>query len=391
VIVREARPEDEAGLAALAVASPDGGAVAFTPEQYVPAREIAREHEISECFVAEVDGMVAGTGQLDIGTCRFEGDDVRYALLSTLRVHPDYRRRGIAARLTDWRLQRAVELAGHDVVVVAYIQAGNTVSVGNARRWATQVGGRIIVTPVPMRRRPPRPRAGLTVRPAADAELAEIAATIDAHYAGHDFARRWNQLRLTGWLAVSPFPDPVNHYLVVTDRSGRLLAGLGLHEEGRLSSLVIGHLRPGSGLRRAAAHRAARWPDAQPHRGQGLVRARPPRRGALPVAGDTLGVAQHRHQPAADPRPPQSRPRRHRRPALAADNHRNRRRALTQADAPADHRRAALRRSDGGTSRDGLSHSVFQRLPRACNVPARASKRGISASRELHQEEVTVG
>ena len=242
MIVREAGPADEAGLAALAGASPDGGAVAFTPEQHVPAREVAREHDISECVVAEVDGAVAASGQLDIGTCRFEGEDVRYALLSTLRVHPDYRRRGIAARLTDWRLQRAAELAGHDVVVVAYIQAGNTASAGNARRWATQVGGRLIVTPVPMRRRPPRPRAGLTVRPAVDAELGEIAATIDAHYAGHDFARRWNQTRLAGWLAASPFPDPVNHYLVVTDQSGRLLAGLGLHEEGRLSSLVITHL-----------------------------------------------------------------------------------------------------------------------------------------------------
>ena len=242
MIVREAGPADEAGLAALAGASPDGGAVAFTPEQHVPPREVAREHDISECVVAEVDGAVAASGQLDIGTCRFEGEDVRYALLSTLRVHPDYRRRGIAARLTDWRLQRAVELAGDDVVAVAYIQAGNTASAGNARRWATQVGGRLIVTPVPMRRRPPRPRASLTVRPAVDAELGEIAATVDAHYAGHDFARRWNQTRLAGWLAASPFPDPVNHYLVVTDQSGRLLAGLGLHEEGRLSSLVITHL-----------------------------------------------------------------------------------------------------------------------------------------------------
>jgi len=188
VIVRAARPEDEAGLAALAGASPDGGAVAFTAEQHVPAREVTREHDISECVVAEVDGAVAASGQLDLGTCRFEGEDVRYALLSTLRVHPDYRRRGIAARLTDWRLQRAAELAGHDAIVVAYIQAGNAASAGNARRWATQVGGRLIVTPVPMRRRPPRPRASLTVRPAVDAELGEIAAAIDAHYAGHDFA-----------------------------------------------------------------------------------------------------------------------------------------------------------------------------------------------------------
>lgn len=242
MIVREATPEDEAALAALDAASPDAGEVAFTLEHHVPAAEIDRPHEISERFVAEVDGVLAGTAHLDIGTCRFEGEDVRYALLNTLQVHPDYRRRGIAAQLTDWRLRRAIELAGPGVVAVAYIQAGNTASLGNARRWATQVGGRLVVTPVPMRRRPPRPRAGLTVRPAANAELAEIGAAIDAHYADHDFARRWDQTRLAGWLAASPFPDPVNHYLVVSDQSGRLLAGLGLREEGRLTSLVIGHL-----------------------------------------------------------------------------------------------------------------------------------------------------
>ena len=241
MIVREAQAQDEAGLAALAAASPDGGAVAFTPEQHVPALQIAREHEISECFVADADGGIAGSGQLDIGTCRFEGDDVRYALLSTLRVHPDYRRRGVAAELTERRLRRAAELAGQDVVAVAYIQAGNAASLGNARRWATQVGGRRVVTPVPMRRRPPRPRPGLTVRPAEGGELAEVAARIDAFYAGHDFARRWNETLLGDWLAASPFPDPVNHCLVVADRSGRLLADLGLHEQG-LFSLVIGHL-----------------------------------------------------------------------------------------------------------------------------------------------------
>ena len=242
MIVRGAQAQDESGLAALAAASPDGGAVAFTPEQHVPALQIAREHDISECFVAEADGVIAGSAQLDIGTCRFEGDDVRYALLSTLRVHPEYRRRGIAAELTDRRLRRAAELAGRDFVAVAYIQAGNAASLANARRWATQVGGRLVVTPVPMRRRPPRPRPGLTVRPADGGELAEVAAAIDASYAGHDFARRWDEERLAGWLAASPLPDPVNHCLVVADSSGRLLGGLGLHEQGRLFSLVIGHL-----------------------------------------------------------------------------------------------------------------------------------------------------
>jgi GNAT superfamily N-acetyltransferase len=242
VIVREAGPEDEAGLAALAAASPDGGAVAFRREEHVPAGQVPRDHETNECLVAEVDGGIAGSARLGLGTCRFEGADTRYALLDALKVHPDFRRRGIAAQLADRRLRRATELAGDDVIAVAYIQAGNAASVGNARRWATQVGGRLVVAPVPMRQRPPRPRSGLTVRPAADTELDEIAAAIDARSASHDFARLWDATRLADWLVVSPFPDPVNHYRVVSDRSGRLLAGFGIHEEGRLMSMVIDHL-----------------------------------------------------------------------------------------------------------------------------------------------------
>ncbi|HEY1819017.1 MAG TPA: GNAT family N-acetyltransferase [Trebonia sp.] len=241
MIVREARREDETRLAALAAASPDGGTGAFRREHHVPADQVARDHEISEQFVAEVDGVVAGTARLDIGSCRFEGEDVRYALLDSLQVHSDYRGHGVAALLTDRRLERASEVAGDDVVALAYIQAGNA-ALANARRWATHVGGRLVVSPMPMRRRPPRPVAGLTVRPAAEADLDGIAAAIDAHYADHDFARRWDVARLSDWLAASPFSDPVNHYVVVTDQSGQLLAGLGLREEGRLTSMVVNHL-----------------------------------------------------------------------------------------------------------------------------------------------------
>jgi predicted N-acetyltransferase YhbS len=242
VIVREATPADRAALEALAAASPDGGAAGARTEEHVPAEQIPRDHEISEHFAAEVDGVIAGTARLDLGTCRFEGEDVRYALLSTLRVHPGYRTRGVADELTDRRLQRAGELAGTDVVALAQLQSGNAASLANARRWATQIGGRLLVTPVPVRARPPRPAAGLTVRPAAEGELAEIAAAAGAACASHNFARRWDAARLAGWLAASPLPDPVNHYRVVTDASGRLLAGLGIHEAGRLASLVVDRL-----------------------------------------------------------------------------------------------------------------------------------------------------
>jgi GNAT superfamily N-acetyltransferase len=242
VIVRQATPEDHARLAELAAVSPDGGTVGFRPEHHVPPEQVTRGHERSEHFVAEVDGALAGTARLDLGTCRFEGEDTRYALLNSLQVDPGYREFGVAGQLTDTRLARATELAGADVVTLAYVQAGSTSSLANAHQWATQVLGRLVVTPVPVRQRPPRSKPGLTVRPAAPGELAEIAAAADAWSAGHDFARTWDAARLGDWLAASPLPDPVNHYRVVSDQSGRLLAGLGIHEQGRLTSLVIDRL-----------------------------------------------------------------------------------------------------------------------------------------------------
>jgi hypothetical protein len=75
-------------------------------------------------------------------------------------------------------------------------------------------------------------------------ELAEVADHLEQFCADVDLARPRTGDDLAAWLAVSPLPEPVNHYLVATDRSGRLLAGMGLREEGRLRSLLIHHMPP---------------------------------------------------------------------------------------------------------------------------------------------------
>src|SRR5664279_3928854 len=122
--LREATPADEAGLAALS-SIPDGGSVAFSAESHVPAHlMLGGNHDRSVRVVAErgVPARIVGSARLDLGTCRFEGAVVDYALLSELLVHPAHRRRGVAAALAQWRLARAAELAGDQVCVVAYVQ-----------------------------------------------------------------------------------------------------------------------------------------------------------------------------------------------------------------------------------------------------------------------------
>jgi len=240
--VRTASGADTAAIEAILEASPDGGAVRFNRERHVtlPAGHRGLHDRVIH-VVAEADGAPGpvGVARLALGECRFGGAWTRYALLSSLAVHPRHRRRGVAAALASHRIALARELAGDDVLVLANVQSGNQGSLAAARRWATSSGGRMVAIPVPMRARPPRGRPDLVLRPAGDGDLEQVAEALTAR--PYDFGLRFDAERLGGWLAASPLPDPVNHYLVVTDRAGRLLAGLGLREEGRLQSLVVQH------------------------------------------------------------------------------------------------------------------------------------------------------
>ena len=49
---------------------------------------------------------------------------------------------------------------------------------------------------------------------------------------------------LAAWLAETPFETPFRHYLVVTGKTGHVLAGFALAENSRLRKTVITHLPP---------------------------------------------------------------------------------------------------------------------------------------------------
>lgn len=241
VVLREQVPDDEAALAALAAASPDGGLVAFSPVLHVPERAAAAgQHEESLGVVAEdAAGAVVGAARVAFGRCRVAGEIRPFALLGGLAVHPRARHQGVGRALARRRLELAEDRCGTGVVALANIQQGNAASLANARTWADTTVGRLLVSPAPMRRRPPRARPDLLVREAVDADLAEVAAGLAAFTAGVELARVSTVESLRSWLAVRPDGRAVNHVVVATDRAGRLLAGLGLREEGRLRSLTI--------------------------------------------------------------------------------------------------------------------------------------------------------
>jgi predicted N-acetyltransferase YhbS len=246
-LLHEQTSADAAALADLAARTPDGGLISFSGRDHVPwDAASASQHDASVGVVARLvgSGEVVGAARLSFGRCRLAGQVRPYALLSSLSVHPEQRRRGIGSALARWRIDRAVAAWGPDVLLLAEIQAGNVASLSAARSWADEFVGRLVVAPMPMRHRPAPAPSHLVVRPVRANELAQVAGNLERFTAHVELARPYTGDDLAAWLISSPLPQPVNHYLVAADHSGRLLAGIGLREEGRLRSLIVHRMPP---------------------------------------------------------------------------------------------------------------------------------------------------
>jgi GNAT superfamily N-acetyltransferase len=189
-----------------------------------------------------VDGFV-GSGLIRFGQCQWEGEVRPSALLNTLVVHPDYRRRGLASKLAKWREEFARERIGEGGVVWAIIQRNNTGSERTASKWAPQfLGSRLAVVPLRMRSAPPRRSRHFEVRPALPDDLDVVVEQLNRYYRDYNLYSPETKNSLAAWLGETPFDSRFRHYRIVTDKAGSLLAGMGLSENCRLRTTLITHL-----------------------------------------------------------------------------------------------------------------------------------------------------
>jgi GNAT superfamily N-acetyltransferase len=236
-VLRTARADDFEQLAALAEVTADTGRIPVKP-RYLrnPVEAFAELMPELEWVVAETDGRLIGGAQIIHSETEVDGKVFPGAVLSSLMVHPDYRRRGVATALTEWRLERV----SPETVVAAAIQDGNEGSIANARKWATQIFGKLVLAGFRASGRPPRSTLELR-EPRDPAEWDEAAAGLAR------FEEGWNlrtpetgtslRERTERTLAGERFQQ---YYVAIED--GRQVGGYQLQEGGRLASLVFEHV-----------------------------------------------------------------------------------------------------------------------------------------------------
>ncbi len=187
----------------------------------------------------DYDGLI-GMMWMATGECWYEGELLPYAHFYQKMVHPAYRRQGIGWQLTMWMRVQADARLGSGRVALASIAPNNEASMAASRKWLRQrVDGRVMTVLHGLRARPPRPLAGVNVRPADENELEEFAQRANECYRGCNLYPPASAQRLRDWQLRLALGRELAEVLVAVGANGRLSAGLVLFDVGSLAPLLV--------------------------------------------------------------------------------------------------------------------------------------------------------
>jgi ribosomal protein S18 acetylase RimI-like enzyme len=235
---RPVEPDDSPALAGLVSSTPSSGSTGFTYDYLASALDVHKAfasnlHGIVATANSSVIGMVLG----DFCQIQWEGRVCEAAYVSNLRVHPDFRRQGVARGILSYGNRYAEKLLGADPVVYAAVPQGN-VGLTLAQAHDCQTTGPIQGGIVPMLRSAPKSTTALEVRAVDQDDLAEVAHGMNQFYRKHNLWSPVTPSTLDDFQNTSVAGIRPNRLYVVA-RNHRIVGGLSLSNRTQLIRMKI--------------------------------------------------------------------------------------------------------------------------------------------------------
>jgi GNAT superfamily N-acetyltransferase len=241
IILRELTEKDGPALAGLSFSSSDEGSIRYTANYQMDAVQAinAIHQDVTGVVALEGNTRLVGIGLVRFGSCYFEEKLHPFALLGNLIVHPDYRRRGLATRIAQWRIDQAVARLGKETLILANVQLGNTASVRTVQKWARQLSGPFLYFPLTTRPDRPAQPPGIAFQALEELDYSGFACGLNTFYQGYNLFQPVTPQSLEKAVSHSPFSSPVRRLYVALGPNGEPVAGLSAFEEYRLKTMEI--------------------------------------------------------------------------------------------------------------------------------------------------------
>ena len=261
VHVRDASPDDNDALRAIAAACPMEGDIALAVTREPDFFQLNRlEGERWRVGVAEVDERVVGCVMAAERLAYVHGEPRRTLYAGDLKVDPTVRGSGVADALSAWARDAFASMAGADAPILMTILGGNRAmerrtsgrgGMPHFRRFAT-----IRVFSIPLLVPRAFADARLRIVPATTNDVEEMMTLWQRVAPGRQFAPELTAERFASWLAIAPGLE-LSDYRVARDRTGRLVGFLAWWDQAPFKQLRVLRYSPRLRIARAVVNRVA--------------------------------------------------------------------------------------------------------------------------------------
>ena len=231
MLIRPPEPEDNEELIQLDRVAPEEGLVSY----YVDRRpRYIRQPQVEGFFpyIAEEDGKIVGVIFSSIDELYVNGEPKACDYVSSLRVHPEYRRRGIGGALIDHAVERGSEEGAE--LFWAVIMGKNLASSRTFKKCGfNRVGGHGFKVLISKGR---RRFSDALLREATEEDFDDMATLFSSFYENHNFrpkdTRKWlrNRCMIKGTSLGEVY---------VAERDGRVIATVRAARQWKTTKMVI--------------------------------------------------------------------------------------------------------------------------------------------------------